>query len=131
MRGLLWFQLLVGWTNHDRTFRNYFAQTNEAFTVLVHYSYFYPGPRAHSGVAPLGACTIVHRLQSRVSTPMKLLTHNMLMSPGTRNGFPLAIEVEKLEEVEAEFNGDFMARMVEKVDYAVLISTLSSVRCGP
>ena len=26
---------------------------------------------------------------------MKLLTHNMLQSPGTRRGYPLAIEVEK------------------------------------
>ena len=33
-----------------------------------------------------------------------------------------------MEEVEAEFNGDFIARMVEKVDYAALLSTLASVR---
>lgn len=58
---------------------------------------------------------------------MKLLTHNMLMSPGTKNGYPLAIEVEKMETVEAEFNGEFTARMVEKLDYAALLSTLRSV----
>jgi hypothetical protein len=58
---------------------------------------------------------------------MKLLTHNMLMSPGTRNGFPLAIEVEKMEEVEAEFNAEFMARMVEKLDYGALLKTVASV----
>ena len=58
---------------------------------------------------------------------MKLLTHNMLMSPGTRNGYPLAIEVENMEEVETEFNGDFVARMVEKLDYAALLSTVGSV----
>ena len=59
---------------------------------------------------------------------MRLLTHNMLMSPGTKNGYPLAIQVEKMEEVEAEFNADFTARMVEKIDYAALLSTLASVR---
>ena len=62
---------------------------------------------------------------------MKLLTHNMLQSPGTRNGFPLAIEVEKMQEVEVEFNADFMARMVAKIEYAVLRSTLASVRVTP
>jgi multifunctional methyltransferase subunit TRM112 len=62
---------------------------------------------------------------------MRLLTHNMLMSPGTKNGYPLAIEVEKMEEVSAEFNADFMARMVDKVDYSALLSTVSSVRSKP
>ena len=61
---------------------------------------------------------------------MRLLTHNMLMSPGTKNGYPLAIEVEKMEETESEFNADFTARMVAKIDYAALISTLSSVRAA-
>ena len=58
---------------------------------------------------------------------MKLLTHNMLMSPGTKNGFPLAIECEKMEEVEADFNADFMVRMVEKVEYGALMATLASL----
>ena len=59
---------------------------------------------------------------------MKLLTHNMLQSPGTRHGYPLGIEVEKMEEVEAEFNGEFMARVVEKLDYAALLSAVTNVR---
>ena len=29
---------------------------------------------------------------------MKLLTHNLLQSPGTRHGYPLAIEAEKVEK---------------------------------
>jgi len=64
---------------------------------------------------------------AHLARAMKLLTHNMLMSPGTKNGYPLAIEVEKMETVEAEFNGEFTARMVEKLDYAALLSTLRSV----
>ena len=39
----------------------------------------------------------------------------MLMAPGTKNGFPLAIEVEKMETVESEFRSEFTARMVQKV----------------
>ena len=58
---------------------------------------------------------------------MRLLTHNMLMSPGTKNGFPLGIEVEKMEECETEYSAEFMARMVAKIDYAALLSTLASV----
>ena len=59
---------------------------------------------------------------------MKLLTHNLLMSPGTRNGYPLGVEVEKMEVVEAEFNPEFMARMVEKIEYAALLKTLASIK---
>ena len=69
----------------------------------------------------------VFRQSASVGHAMKLLTHNMLMSPGTRNGYPLAIEVEKMEEVESEFNSEFMARMVEKIDYGALITTLKAV----
>ena len=71
------------------------------------------------------------RRQSALSPPahMKLLTHNMLMSPGTRDGFPLGIEVEKMEEVEAEFNAEFMVRMVDKIDYGALLKTVASVGC--
>ena len=65
---------------------------------------------------------------SRRNSTMKLMTHNMLMSPGTRNGFPLAIEVEKMEVVEAEFNADFCARMIEKLEWAALVATVASVR---
>ena len=60
---------------------------------------------------------------------MKLLTHNMLQSPGTRRGYPLAIEVEKVETVETEFNADFIQRMVEKLDYDGLVATVASVSC--
>ena len=62
---------------------------------------------------------------------MKLLTHNMLMSPGTRAGYPLAIvDVEKMEVSECEFNGAFIARMVEKIDYSVVLRTMASVRAA-
>ena len=58
---------------------------------------------------------------------MKLLTHNLLQSPGTRHGYPLAIEAEKVETVETEFNPDFLVRMVEKLDYPGLVTTIATV----
>ncbi|EOD21200.1 hypothetical protein EMIHUDRAFT_75022, partial [Emiliania huxleyi CCMP1516] len=61
----------------------------------------------------------------------QLLTHNMLMAPGTKNGFPLAIEVEKMETVESEFRSEFTARMVQKpvtqVEYGALLQTLAGL----
>ena len=70
-------------------------------------------------------------LSTHASPVAQLLTHNMLTSPGTRNGFPLAIEAEKVEEVEAEFNAEFMARMVEKLEYPALVATLACVSTHP
>ena len=58
---------------------------------------------------------------------MKLLTHNLLQSPGTRHGYPLGIEAEKVETVETEFNPDFLVRMVEKLDYPGLVTTIATV----
>mmetsp|Transcript_38182 Transcript_38182/g.89768 ORF Transcript_38182/g.89768 Transcript_38182/m.89768 type:complete len:116 (-) Transcript_38182:334-681(-) len=58
---------------------------------------------------------------------MKLLTHNLLQSPGTRHGYPLAIEAEKVETVETEFNPDFLVRMVEKLDYPGLVTTIATL----
>mmetsp|Transcript_24720 Transcript_24720/g.57579 ORF Transcript_24720/g.57579 Transcript_24720/m.57579 type:complete len:116 (-) Transcript_24720:295-642(-) len=58
---------------------------------------------------------------------MKLLTHNMLTSPGVHNGFPLAIEVESMEVVEADFNADFIVRMVEKLEYDALVTTVAGL----
>ena len=64
----------------------------------------------------------------RRAARMKLLTHNLLQSPGTRHGYPLAIEAEKVETVETEFNPDFLVRMVEKLDYPGLVTTIATVR---
>ena len=77
------------------------------------------------------SCAVLPRFRvvaARASGTMKLLTHNMLMSPGTRNGYPLAIEVEKMEVVESEFNAEFMVRMVDKIDYSALLTTIRAVR---
>jgi len=59
---------------------------------------------------------------------MKLLTHNMLTSPGNANGYPLAIEAESVEQVELEFNGEFVARMLDKLEWGALLAAAQQAR---
>jgi multifunctional methyltransferase subunit TRM112 len=55
---------------------------------------------------------------------MKLLTHNMLTSPGNARGFPLKIVATTVEEVETEFNSEFVARMVSRLEWQALLGAL-------
>ena len=55
---------------------------------------------------------------------MKLLTHNMLTSPGNARGFPLKIEATTVEEVETEFNSEFVVRMVPRLEWQALLGAL-------
>ncbi len=51
---------------------------------------------------------------------MKLLTHNMLSSKGlkgVRNGFPLIIKATEVRVSEVDFNPDFVARIISKLDW--------------
>ncbi|XP_060594896.1 multifunctional methyltransferase subunit TRM112-like protein [Ruditapes philippinarum] len=54
---------------------------------------------------------------------MKLLTHNMLTSniiKGVSKGFPLGIQASKVEVKSVDFNPEFVARMIPKIDWAAL-----------
>ena len=64
---------------------------------------------------------------------MKLLVHNMLtsnMKKGVTKGFPLRIEVGKLEEKESEFSPAFVTRMVPKLDWEALVLTATEIGKG-
>lgn len=63
---------------------------------------------------------------------MKLLTHNMLTShvKGVKNGYPLRMLAKRVIVNTIDFNADFIARMIPKVDWAVLKSTAQSVSWG-
>jgi len=55
---------------------------------------------------------------------MKLLTHNMLSSKGmkgVKTGFPLAIEAKDTRVCEVEFNQDFIARVISKLDWPEVV----------
>lgn len=56
---------------------------------------------------------------------MKLLTHNLMKShvKGVSNGYPLALSVSEMQEVEMEFNPEFVARMLPRIHYPVLQAT--------
>ena len=61
---------------------------------------------------------------------MKLLTHNFLASPvkGVQQGYPLTLVADKTEEREAEFNSDFVVRMLPRLNYEVLRTAAAAVR---
>jgi multifunctional methyltransferase subunit TRM112 len=53
---------------------------------------------------------------------MRLLTHNMLACniKGVTKGFPLGIEVTKLETKESAMNADFLRHIYPKLDWKAL-----------
>lgn len=62
---------------------------------------------------------------------MKLLTHNLLSSHvrgvGPR-GFPLRLEATEVRVIPVEFNPDFVARMIPKVEWAALLEAADHLR---
>lgn len=51
---------------------------------------------------------------------MKLITHNMLSSQGLKGvkvGFPLVIQAKDVKVSEVEFNPEFIARIIPKLDW--------------
>lgn len=61
---------------------------------------------------------------------MKLLTHNILTSKVLKNvvtGYPLKIEAFKVEVKKADFQPEFIARMLKKIDYKVLFEAAQTV----
>nr|CAG4645297.1 EOG090X0LTV [Leptodora kindtii] len=61
---------------------------------------------------------------------MKLITHNMLTSKclkGVTVGFPLGIIAKDVKISEVEFNGEFISRMIPKLDWPALYKAAESV----
>lgn len=64
---------------------------------------------------------------------MKLLTHNMLTSciiKGVTKGYPLGIQATKIQVKETDFNADFIARMIPRVEWPALIAAATEVGYG-
>lgn len=54
---------------------------------------------------------------------MKLLTHNLLTSrflKGVQTGYPLTLVAEKVEELNTDYNEEFLHKMLKKIDYEAL-----------
>ena len=61
---------------------------------------------------------------------MKLLTHNMLSSKGIKGvnvGFPLLIDAKEVKKREVEFNGEFVARIIPKLDWNAVLEAAKSI----
>eukprot|EP00035_Acanthoeca_spectabilis_P038255 m.51510 g.51510 ORF g.51510 m.51510 type:complete len:147 (+) comp9058_c0_seq1:1754-2194(+) len=63
---------------------------------------------------------------------MKLLTHNLMKShvKGVKNGYPLDVAATGVEEVEVEFNPDFIVRMLPRIEFAALRHTAGQLGMG-
>merc|ERR1712025_1054861 len=60
---------------------------------------------------------------NRDELAMKLLTHNMLTSKCMKNvvtGYPLSIQARDVKVSEVEFNQEFVARIIPKIDWECL-----------
>lgn len=60
---------------------------------------------------------------------MRLLTYVNLRSliKGVENGFPLMLEIEDMEVVEAEFDHDFLVRMIPSLEWQAVVAAASAV----
>merc|ERR1712198_146871 len=64
---------------------------------------------------------------------MKLLTHNMLTSciiKGVTKGYPLGIQATKVQVKETDFNQEFIARMITRVEWSALIAAATEIGRG-
>ena len=55
---------------------------------------------------------------------MRLITHNMLKCNvrGVKNGYPLRIEAESIEEITSEYNHELIKTMLKKIDWQGFLS---------
>ncbi|KAK2143105.1 hypothetical protein LSH36_877g01019 [Paralvinella palmiformis] len=61
---------------------------------------------------------------------MKLITHNMLSSniiKGVKNGYPLGIQATDVQVNEVDFNPDFVARIIPKLQWPILCQAAESI----
>ncbi|XP_041094050.1 multifunctional methyltransferase subunit TRM112-like protein [Polyodon spathula] len=60
---------------------------------------------------------------------MKLLTHNMLTShvKGVTCGYPLLIQATEVKLNDVDFNAEFVARMIPKMEWSALVGAADSV----
>ena len=60
---------------------------------------------------------------------MKLLTHNMLSChiKGVTNGYPFKIDVHKVEEVDTDFDPDFLRNIWPRIEWGALKEAAESM----
>ncbi|KXS21618.1 Trm112p-domain-containing protein [Gonapodya prolifera JEL478] len=61
---------------------------------------------------------------------MRLITHNMLQCPVkgcSKDNFPLRIEDAEIENADADFNPQFLKRMLDRIAWGALVQTSFSL----
>ena len=60
---------------------------------------------------------------------MKLISHNILQynMKGGKKGYPLIIQATKIEEVKSEFNPEFLVKMMDRLEYPVIVHALEMI----
>lgn len=60
---------------------------------------------------------------------MKLLTHNMLQChiKGVQNGYPFGIEAETVENVEADYDPEFLRHIFPRIQWPALVQGAASM----
>ncbi|XP_062523115.1 multifunctional methyltransferase subunit TRM112-like protein [Corticium candelabrum] len=60
---------------------------------------------------------------------MRLLIHNMLMSrvKGVKKGYPFGIKATKVEEKSVDFNAEFIARIISRIEWEALEQAAESI----
>jgi len=61
---------------------------------------------------------------------MKLMTHNVLSSKGIKSvktGYPLKIEAKDVKVSEVDFNPDFIARVIPRLDWEVVVKAAQAL----
>uniref|UniRef100_A0A0K8TQY6 Multifunctional methyltransferase subunit TRM112-like protein n=1 Tax=Tabanus bromius TaxID=304241 RepID=A0A0K8TQY6_TABBR len=64
---------------------------------------------------------------------MKLLTYNFLTSKcirGVKVGFPLKLNIGKKDVVQADFNAEFIARLIPRLDWNTVYLSADLVGCS-
>ncbi|XP_008505088.2 multifunctional methyltransferase subunit TRM112-like protein isoform X2 [Equus przewalskii] len=118
-----------------RPFKYLAFAEREKFQQLRRFRFARPSNRLRRGAAPevtqtesrppSGSC-----LARALWGNMKLLTHNLLSSHvrgvGPR-GFPLRLQATEVRVSPVEFNPDFVARMIPKVEWAALLEAADTL----
>ena len=60
---------------------------------------------------------------------MKLITHNILLNnlKDGQKGYPLIIQATKIEEIKVDFNLEFLVRMMDRLEYPVVVHALEMI----
>lgn len=64
---------------------------------------------------------------------MKLLTHNMLSChiKGVQNGFPFKIEPVKVEQIDADYDPDFLRHIYPRLEWKALCEAAATMGTSP